>query len=270
MQDPEVFFHLGPKKTGSTYLQQNIFPRLKGIAYYGKSDLKNYKKILDACTQEKYLFTREFDESLERKIQEISVDVPQAKLILVLRRQDSWLASKYKYHIKKYGGLEFGEFFDLESDTGFCKKEELCLRTKIEWIENSFENKPLILIFDDLKNNPDMFIKQITDFLGVQIDDNAKTNKVVKKAFSDKQLNVLKKINRSHPYVRLNTGFKLLNRLHYKFRGFFLYAVAYLVPFIPKQWLGNEILIEPEKLEKIREFYQADWEYCKHYSPLQD
>ena len=266
MQDPEVFFHLGPKKTGSTYLQQNIFPKLTGIAYYGKGDFKKHKSILDKGTEEKYLFSREFDESLERKINEISVDVPQAKIILVLRRQDSWLASRYKYHIKKYGGLEFEEFFDLESDTGFCKKEELCFRTKIEWIENSFENKPLILIFDDMKNCPDKFIKQITDFLGIQIDGNAKINNVVKKAFSDKQLNVLKKINRSHPYMRLNTGFKLLNRLHYKLRGFFLYMVAYIVPFIPRQWLGNDILIEPEKLEKIRAYYQTDWEYCKQYN----
>lgn len=265
MQDPKIFFHLGPKKTGSTYLQRNVFPRLKGIKYYNKSKFRSYKEKINTGTHEKYLFSREFGESLKRISRDISVDFPEARIILVLRRQDSWIASKYKYHIKKYGSMSFNEFFELESDTGFWKKEDLCYRKKIEWIEKHFQHKPLILIYDVLKTNPELFVEQITDYLGVQIDEHDKINKVENRAYSDKQLRVLRKINQFYPYQNLKSGIKILDRIHFKFRGLLLYISATLVQFIPDKWLETEALIVPEELEKIRQYYQADWEYCKQY-----
>ena len=266
LHDSKIFFHLGLKKTGSTYLQQKIFPKLKGIKYYGKKGFKNYKGKLIAYNHENYLFSHEFDSSLERILKEISKDLPQARIILVLRRQDSWVASKYKYHIKKHGYLNFEEFFDLASNTGLWKKEEFYFRKKIEWIEKYFENKPLILIYDDLKTNPDRFITQITDFLDTQIVENTKDNKVINKALSNKQLKVLKKFNKFYPYVKLNSGSKILKRIHHIYRMFLLHTVSFLGQVIPYQWLGKEALIDHEELEKIREHYLADWEYCKQYS----
>ena len=266
MQDPKVFFHLGLKKTGSTYLQKNIFPKLKGIRYYGKREFQKYKEKLNTDNHEKYLFSHEFDASLETKLKEISEDIPQARIILVLRRQDNWVASKYKYYIKKHGYKNFEEFFDLASNTGLWKKEEFYFRKKIEWVEKYFENKPLILIHDDLKTTPDIFIKQITDFLNAQLDEDAKANKVINKALSDKQLMVLKKFNQFYPYVKLNSASKILKRIHHIYRMYLLHTVSFLGQLIPYQWLGREALIAPEKLKKIREYYQEDWGYCEQYS----
>ncbi len=269
MQDLTIFFHLGPSKTGSTYLQKIIFPRLKNVKYHSKRHFWDYKKNFITDIHEKHLFSREFDDSLEKRIIDISDLFPQARIILVLRRQDSWIASKYRYHIRKLGRMSFEEFFDIESNKAFCTKEKFYYRKKIELVEKHFDNKPLILLFDDLRTNPKLLVRQLTDFLGIEFVEDTQINTIVNKAFSDKQLRLLRNFNRSYPYKPLGSGSKILDRLYYKFRILLLHTVAFIAQLNPFQWTGQQLLIAPKKLETIRKYYHEDWEYCLQYSRAQ-
>jgi len=45
--EKEVYFHVGLGKTASTYLQYQLFPKLKGIKYFQRSSYKRYHKIIE-------------------------------------------------------------------------------------------------------------------------------------------------------------------------------------------------------------------------------
>ena len=63
-----IFFHVGISKTGSTFLQQRVFPHLKNIQYI---PTHKYHQINDEIKKVKngpILVSREFDRQFEREV----------------------------------------------------------------------------------------------------------------------------------------------------------------------------------------------------------
>jgi len=263
----EIYFHLGLPKTASTFIQYEIFPNLTDIKFYHKHKFKLYKELDKNELSGKYLFSSEKDKKFEEVVDRISKVFPFAKIILVFRRHDDWILSKYKYYIRKHGPKSFKEFFDLESNNGKWKREELLYQKKIEYVEKHFYSTPLILTFDKLKENPEEFISEITNYMNSSLQSNTKKQKIVKKAFKKKQLIVIRKFNRLFKYKKARTKSKLLNLIHYKYWEFALHIVAFFSLFLPKIMTKNIPLIENEEiLEKIRKYYEYDWQYCLKYN----
>jgi len=267
MDRPEVYFHVGLPKTASTYLQVLIFPRLKGINFYRKRKFDLHRDVDKLQAVEKYLFSSETDRGLDVKLEQYAKTHPDAKIIIVFRRQEQWILSKYKYYMRKHGHLPFHKFFSLENESTFIKKEELLYRDKIKLAEKFFHGKPLVLIFDNLKKNPENFIKQITNFTETEINFETIPKKTVKQAFSNKQLSVIQRFNAISPYVELRSKSKFRNKLHYRYRQYLLHIIAFLVGLTPGFLIKNfTMLPAKEELKKIEEFYKEDWEYCSNYS----
>jgi len=44
------------------------------------------------------------------------------------------------------------------------------------------------------------------------------------------------------------------------------YNTLFIAKFLPDAWFGNESLIAIEELEKVRQYYQNDWEVVKKYA----
>lgn len=271
-QEAEVFFHLGLKKTGSTYLQHIVFPNLKGINYYRKRLFEQHKGVLQELKPEKYLFTFEMDVDLEEFLEELHPKLPSAKIILVLRRHDSWITSKYKYHIRKFGNLTFEEYFDLENNTGFFKKEEMYFQKKLECIEKYFSEPPLILFYGDLRKQEEKMVKKLIKYLGVELDMQSlnELKQVVNGSFGEKQLKILRAFNKWYPYTASTNKNRILRKIHYKYREFLLHIVAFFARFVPAGWVSKEPLIPDGALEKVRAFYANDWTYCKEYAGEQE
>ena len=130
-----LFFHLGMPKTGSTYLQLVVFPRLKNTHYFGKRKLKDFHQIIQDISDEKpVLFSHELDLRLELHLERIGARYPDAQVILVFREHRSWINSKYRYYIRKHGYLTFDEYIDLKEDQGFIKKHQLSYKARIELV----------------------------------------------------------------------------------------------------------------------------------------
>lgn len=257
-----VFFHLGLEKTGSTFYQGSVFKHLRGIQYHRKSKFRRFEEILEAAPNEKHLFSFETDRQLYPTVDRVADLLPNARVFIILRRQDSWLSSKYNYHIRKHGHKTLREFFDLQGDTGEWKKDEFYLRPKIEYIESKLKHPVLFLNYSELKEDPEKYVGRMIDFMGVELSPEANIHKPRKKAFTLKQNRVLKAFNRMYRYQHLGSSSRFLNRSWYKYREFLLHAVAFFAQFIPSAWVSKEPLIDKAYLEEVRAFYEEDWSFA--------
>jgi len=262
LKNYDIHFHLGLPKVASTYLQSEIFPHLNNSIFYRKREFLKYKEIDSSNLSSNIIFSSEKDRGLEEELNEILKYHPNAKVILSIRRQDDWVLSKYKYYIRKHGSLKFHDFINVNSNNGIWKKEELLFRNKIEYIIKHCIHPPLILNYDLLKSSPDLFIKKITTFTGSSINTTAKINKIYNKSFNEKQLIILRKFNQLYEYKEKKSRFKILNKIHYKYREFLLHTIGFLSTYVPSIFLKKKSLIDTKDLIKVREFYENDWKFC--------
>lgn len=264
-EDKQVYFHVGLGKVASTFLQQMVFPALGGIHYIPTRKYRKAKHIIGTVSAEKVLVSREFDRQLEQEVEWFTKDFPQAKIIILLRRQDEWAASQYRRKVKNGWYGSFGEFLDVTHDQGLWKQEDFYFRQKLDFIKNHTIATPLVLYYDDLQDRPEWFLGQLCAYMGVEVPKHISWGKV-HASYSDKQLKVLrsfcKRYVKAVPEGKEN---KLLHWLTYRPVWAFYHLILYGAVLIPDSWLSKEPLISEEALRQVREFYQEDWEWVKSY-----
>ena len=269
MNKPEIYFHVGLPKTASTFLQRQVFPKFGDIQFVKKHQFKKHDKIIQKTNTEKILLSTELNLGkpyVDKKVINFAEKHPEAKTILVLRRQDKWLQSKYKYHIRKNGGLDFNDFFNL-NDTGKVKVNELHFMSKIEFLEHYFSNPPLIIFQEELVAAPGKVFNMLANEMNASVEKNISTKKI-KPAYSHKQLKSLLRFNQKHPYKPLSKKHpKILRLTQKKLRQLMVHSVAYYAKFFPgqKNEEGNE-LIPQEKLREIKNYYAKDWGNVLNYA----
>lgn len=269
MQEAEFYFHLGLPKVASTYFQTQVFPKLKDVTYFPKHQFEQYRQLAPYAHPDKYLFSCEKDRDLPATVEDIVRIFPTARFILFFRRQDDWLLSRYKYHIRKHGYFSFQEFFDIDHDNGYWRQEDLWYQNKIRHIERVSKYKPLILTYDLFKSQPDQFIDYLLQYIGTSLHADVATDKTIKPAFREKQLIILRMFNKLYPYSEATTPYRLLNKVHYKYREFLLHTVAFSSLLLPTSFAKKQSLLTEQdvhNLERIRQFYADDWAFCRDYS----
>ncbi len=262
----EIYFHVGLGKTGTKFLQHKFFPKIKGIRYIKPQEYGRTKNIiLDSLKRNKdqnlkFLISREFDKQLERESEKFSKFFPDTGVIMVFRRHDEWILSQYKRTIKNGFHVKFKDFFNLE-DTGWYKIEDLIYTKKIECIKSMFSRAPLILIYDELKNNPQKFLQKILDYIGGKFEGKL-PNKIVHKSYGERELSLAYIISRLIDYTPPENN--LLKKYLYVFP--IRYSILYVGKIIPENKIlksvKEEIFPSYEELMEIREFFKQDWEYC--------
>lgn len=259
MAEKEVFFHVGLGKTASTFLQKKIFPNLRGVHYvparrYGKS-----KKIIRESAARKILISREFDRQFEEEARRFAKDFPEARLIIVFRRHDEWIASQYKRHVKNGFFMPFEAFLDIDRDQGHWKKQELDYQGKLNVIYECFVHRPLILIYDDLIGRPQEFIGKITSYLGIDPPEKI-CHERVHASFSDKQLLVLRAFCKKYiGTVPINYRNKTKHWLLYRPVWAFYHLILYAAKFIPPSRAPEGPLIDDARLRTVKQEYLKDW-----------
>ncbi len=263
----ELYCHVGLGKTGTTYLQYEFFPKLKGVKYIQRTQYKKFGRIIARTHYSKYFVSREFDRQFEREVPRIAEKYPSAGIIIVLRRNDSWIASQYRRHVKNGGQHSFQEFLDLKHDQGLWKQKDVYFYPKLLMLKDLFTKKPLVLFHDELKKEPFSFFDKIADYLGVTYDKRKINVNPKHKSYNDKQLRYIRSVSSGifRPERR-----KTRNRLHrwIQFRSRWLLCRLFLLlgQILPEKFVDNTPVIEQELLEEVREFYAHDWEKCKEFA----
>lgn len=257
----KIFFHLGLPKTASTYLQLEIFPQLHELTYYKKHDFKKYKTLSPEAGKS-YLFTSEKDNGLIEEFDNIKTCFPNnSYVILLFRPHYKWLVSKYKNHIRKFGHINFDDFFSVNKPSHFEMPADYYSKIADTCIQK-FGDRVLLLNFEELKKSPDIFLRKIYQFVGLGNEEIRYSNRVVKKAFSNRQVKILRSFNKMHPYKRIHKKFRAINFIHYKYYHFMVHIVAFFARFIPVKTTDFENELKKNRAE-IENYFKNDWDNMK-------
>ncbi len=262
----ELYLHLGLPKAASSYLQQTVFPRLQGIRYYPKPYFKRFPEILEKGAHTRYLFSTEMFGRLEERAQRIAEQFPDAGVVLVFRRQDRWIRSRYKYYLWKSGNTEFREFFDIHNDAGYWKRSSLFFSPSIDELAARFRHPPLVLFQEDLEEDAAGWLQRLQAFTGTHLPPGKFRKAPLKVSFSDRQLILLRAFNQRFPYRKPQHGPKFFRQLHMHVRQGMNYLVALTARFFPSSYFRDKELIPAKDLEAIRSFYEKDWKDCKKWA----
>ena len=259
----ELYCHVGLGKTASTYLQYRFFPKLKGIYYIQRTKYRKFSGIIEFTNYSKYLVSREFDRQFEREVRKIAEKYPDARIIIVLRRNDSWIASQYRRYVKNGGTQPFENFLDLENDQGLWKQKDVYFYPKLELVKELFPHPPLVLLHDELKKDPYAFFDRIAQYTGTTYDRNSIVINPSHKSYSTKQLKILQRVaSVLFPREWKGSRKRWKHYIRFRSRWLLLHLVLYVAALLPESLAGRDPLISPDQLERVQEFFKEDWDKC--------
>lgn len=267
---PEIFFHVGLGKTASTYLQHSVFPHFKGIHYIPTNHYKKSLSIIEKGKHNRYLVSREFDRQFEDEVSKFCTVHPDAHIIVVFRRQDKWIASQYKRHVKGGFYKEFKDFLDVELNKGFWDRKELIFMDKIRVIEKYSKQKPLILFHEDL-SYPFSFISGIANYCKASFDKNSVSVKPRHTAWKERQLHAVKwfRINCYRGEIKGGKN-RWETWLYYRPWWLLFHFIMYAAILLPEKWIIKKPLIDQKDLDQVREWARDDWDQLKDYAKQND
>lgn len=258
---PEIYFHVGTGKTGSTFLQARVFPLLKDIHYIPTN---RYHKIfleIENCRAEKILVSREFDQQLEREVKRFSEKHPNTTPIIVFRRHDSYIASQYRRFVKNGFTGSFQVFFDLQTNKGYFKQSDLDYKKQVTLLKKHFSKEPIIFTYEDFKENAQNFTQKWAEIMNCSLENEQVDWSRKHTSYSEHQLKVIKRFGKLIKLTKRRI-FKN-NILHFLWRiylGSIRYSILHLAFLTPK---NAEKLISEEELKAVKNHYQEDWNYIQ-------
>lgn len=169
--------HMGLMKTGTTFLQQDFFPRLSLNYIQTYDDFR--KPLLSNVT----LFSSEalggsiyhkrdpegMFKSFKQSILHLKNCSRELKLIICFREPKAFLISSYKQYLHEGGYLSFEKFYSpygnakvIESDLKFAKY--------IDFLLNHFERNDLFLYnYDSFKYAPEKVLIALMKFMEIEL-----------------------------------------------------------------------------------------------------
>jgi glycosyltransferase involved in cell wall biosynthesis len=265
-QNPEIYFHVGTSKTGTTFLQHRIFKHFKGLHYVAKRNRQALKYMAKKPYQ-RYLVSDEFDRQFEREVTHFAQHHPQATPIIVFRKHEGYIASQYRRFVKNGYLGSFTEFLDLKNDQGFFKIKHLNYMYQVRFLEDHFTPKPIVLFYEDLRKNPVAFIERLAEYVGASVEISKLNLSKKHTSYNPKQLKGMrylgKFINMEKRRIFKNGLLHFLWRLYL---GTIRYSALYVAKLLPDSFYDAAPLIAPAKLEAVGTYFAQDWKDCQAYA----
>lgn len=188
-QKPEIYIHVGLAKTGSDFLAKSVFPRIPEINLIEKTiltfELKKDKiNIISNDGLSGYAFPK-FDDGGEKNkyiiANRLKRILPDAKIIICIRKKESWLSSLYRHYIRYGGHYAYDKWLIDVLDAEYIDVDSYlsCLKSLFDDV--------LVLKFETLKDKPIQFVKEVCDFIGVDLPDNINYN-IVNRGWKEYQV----------------------------------------------------------------------------------
>lgn len=261
----QVYLHIGLHKTGTTFLQLSVFPYIEGVTSFSHfnhiTDLakKNNHKLL--ISNEGFCgnpWKGNYYNEFEQQVINLKQLFPESAVIIGFREQLPIITSLYKQFIQRGGTREVDYLYNKEN-TGVLKHQDFLYVKKIEFLKQHFDQ----LFFytqENLKKDPQTFIRQFCNFLGVpqnKVLTHLKTSEVNVGVKSINQVNILRtanlwshRLSKIHPI--LSPNHKFYQNLHVTPRD--------LIQFKGMFNTGEIFEFDNKLQEFIKNYYREDWE----------
>jgi hypothetical protein len=200
-----MYVHVGRGKTGTTFLQEEIFSKIDKINYIAKTENNYPEWLIDWHYADDFYFIEKKEEILitlnskcNKKINLLSSEafsivgdvakqanriyeiVPNAKIIITLRDPISSIISFYKYSVKDDGFIK-----SLENSIDWGRTPMAYYKRAPIYIPDFYYNEiierykklfgksnVLVLKFEDMLNETETFFNQLGNFINVTFDIN--------------------------------------------------------------------------------------------------
>lgn len=196
----DVVFHIGLHKTATTTLQKDLFPACSGInhltgqrpaafvsrvttgdpAYISGEELRHglYPSLDDERVNllsdealSGALYSGVGKRGLDHRtpiIYNLRSAFPEARLVVVIRRQDELAKSIYRQYLK-FGGTEpAARFFGVQSaGEGIFPTDRFIFSPYLAALKDAFSKGVLILVYEEFVHDPRSFLEKLCGFLGV-------------------------------------------------------------------------------------------------------
>jgi len=170
LKGKEIFLHIGLHKTGTTFLQKEVFPKIKDIEFHDRKYLiydmqvNQNKKILFSgerysVSMPHYRYVYECNDALLN----LKKLFPDAKIIVGFRDKKEWLYSCYYQFIKGAGGfLSFDSYLEKYKEH-ILDFEKYLLEIRSLW-EDVF-----VYDFAEFRKDPHVVVGKICAFMDVDV-----------------------------------------------------------------------------------------------------
>jgi len=264
-----TFFHIGLHKTGTTFLQNEVFQVLSGIHVLkpGSTSLKRLTECprdMDCLVSDEALSGMPWGKSFDlaggwRRARELSlVNIaeffPSAEIIVCFRPHSALTESLYRQYLHEGGAASFGDFF---GRNGLIQKRDVEFTPFLEMIEELLPNAPFVFSAEELWSNPSDVIRRMCLFLGVEFEPGAMLGRPRNRGVRGYRARVLRSLNRISR-SELNPGgfFNLRNRL---FRRLAIDPRSICQNFLPGDW-GQGVGLDAEFRHALEAEFAEDWE----------
>jgi len=201
----DIFIHVGLPKTGTTFLQINVFPKmdinflshipdmygtLTNFILSGKLSKDKPTLISDENLYGNIYGIQNYDTNFNIASR-IKILYPNAKIIVTFRNKDEWLQSLHKQlRYNPYTSDSIHKNLDdFKTFKNLISKDFLDFEKYTFYLDTLFDDV-LVLRYEDLKNEPDWFIRRICNFINVPFPKY--TNQYINKSLTERQTRFLK------------------------------------------------------------------------------
>ena len=218
-----IIVHIGYHRTGTSFLQKNIFPQCQQHVFHGHPEMLefglvdvawkadrsiNYEKLIEVYQSKKKYFIS-FESFIGPLVEGSTlIDLiplrfqrifgkKAVKILITIRKQDKWLKSYYAQWVASGGGLNFMQFmtngfknhrFDLNALNYLMTYESY---KAVFGAENI-----LVLPYELMKENQAYFLKLLNDFSGENFQTVEQKGAALNRSLSGYQLSWMRFLNR--------------------------------------------------------------------------
>lgn len=260
----KIIIHIGYPKTGTTFLQEEVFPSIKDISFLkSHNPLKHtyrrnidYKKVLISDEGligdlfQTYTKGTPFDD-FKAKMGLMKELFHQPTILISFRNHSGFIWSLYKQYLNQGGTLKhFNDFFNL-NDTGIIKIDEMYYCRRLDFLNQLFNNV-ISYDYELMKSDLDgTFLNQLCSDLGITAPKKLVRKNMNSSISTEFQKKTLIKLNKLNHLLSNKLNNKYFNRLGINPR-----AITHKMNRVP----SNKLNLRKEIKESIERRFKEDWE----------
>ena len=169
-----------------------MFPNIKNISYVHCPDFltKIYEDKINLFSRERFsnVSSDKAIDTRENIADRLHIVYPNANIIIVLRKKESWLKSLYNTYIVMGGVLSFDDWY-----SNIFNDSALDFDSYVGYLEKVF-NEVYVCWLEELEKDSHSFIKNMCDFIGCDVPEYKDI--VKNESISSLQLEVVRNLNK--------------------------------------------------------------------------